>query len=579
MTPSLTMEEHMQHWSNAWILLLDIRCCALEEQPLDYTMPANGFMYCSTPGTTITIGDRSYPEGGDWLLHARLGTRVQISPGPSTDQNAGYSLLLYQATFPAAAPDVHRQLGCNAAVRITGRLSLIQQLRTLADVWDADSASAQLQAKSGFLSLIHEWVKLQHLPNPRSNQERIKQMIQYMRKHFTQPFTLAQLAEQASYSVQHFSALFKEVTEQTPIDYLIRLRIEAAKQLLDAGNLSLPQLAELVGYKDPYYFGRLFKRFVGQSPMQYKRASERQRTMIHTPPPAAPQVSFSSRNISRRSEQSVIHPLGETTLNALPRRIVAMCWTSAEYLLALGIVPIGVAELAGMHKWVHLPTGIPARITDTGPRIQPNLESIAALRPDLIVGTKMLVEPFYEQLSQIAPTITYDLFPAPAGCPEYACLESSFLHLATVLGHESLAQAVHHYLEEMYGAMRRRLQQAELKTRKCVLAFGYLNRTKPSMRFSTDGSLVIGIMERLGLANAYKPGHYEHIGFTIGGLEQVSQIEDAHLLHIAPQDDMSKPAWKRLGSPSHASIWPYGGPLSAHMLALSATNALLAAAE
>lgn len=615
MTIPFTLEEHMRLWNRAWVQLLDIRHCSFQTYPLDFALPANGFIYCPSRGAAVALGETRYPDAENWLLHGSCGTQIRIEP--ETVEAGSFYLLLYQAHFPSASEvfpgasrdaseqpleqasgntsvdtsahmsswEVTGQHGSSSAVRIGGHPFLVKQLHQLTQLWNTDRAAAQLEAKAGFLSLIQEWVQLQHQPALPSNQERINGLVEFMQLHYAQPLTLAQLADQANYSVQHLSVLFKEATGLAPIEYLMRLRMDAAKRLLDEGKLTLPQVAEQVGYKDPYYFGRLFKRFVGQSPMKYKQAAERLQTSKSKLSADSSLLLPSSSHLPRQAAwanrgqtQLVVHALGEAFLPSPPRRIVALDWTMAEYLLTLGIVPLGIAELSGMHKWVRLPVGIPARTRSIGPRLQPDLQAIEALRPDLIVGTRMLAEPFYADLSQIAPTVTYDLFPAPAGCMEHECLQHSFMHLASVLGMESLGQAVWHWLEEMYKAMNRRLQQAALPTRKCVVAFGYTNQNHPQLRLSTDGSLVIGVLERLGLTNAYMPGHYEQLGFTTAGLEQLAHYGDAHIIHIAPQDDTSiVPSWKRLGNSSQASIWPYGGPMSSHLLALTTTHVLMEA--
>lgn len=82
-----------------------------------------------------------------------------------------------------------------------------------------------------------------------------------------------EVARQVGISPAHFTRLFKQVTGQTFQDYLIHLRLAHARQLLLEGTLNVAEVAHYSGFKDPYYFSRLFHRRVGCSPSQYQRGS------------------------------------------------------------------------------------------------------------------------------------------------------------------------------------------------------------------------------------------------------------------------------------------------------------------
>lgn len=69
----------------------------------------------------------------------------------------------------------------------------------------------------------------------------------------------------------YFSKIFKEETGDSPINYLIGIRLCKAKELLDKGELTIKEVAAMVGYDDPYYFSKLFKKYYGCSPSEYKK--------------------------------------------------------------------------------------------------------------------------------------------------------------------------------------------------------------------------------------------------------------------------------------------------------------------
>jgi iron complex transport system substrate-binding protein len=101
----------------------------------------------------------------------------------------------------------------------------------------------------------------------------------------------------------------------------------------------------------------------------------------------------------------VQHSLGETYVPHNAKRVVTLYQGATDSVVALGITPIGVVD-----SWAQKPTYLYLRdalkgVAHVGLETQPNLEAIAALKPDLIIGTKARHEKIYDQLSQIAPTV------------------------------------------------------------------------------------------------------------------------------------------------------------------------------
>jgi YesN/AraC family two-component response regulator len=64
--------------------------------------------------------------------------------------------------------------------------------------------------------------------------------------------------------------VFKDQTGESPINYLINLRLEKAKNLLVSTESPIKSIAQAVGYKDAYYFSKLFKKYCGHSPCKFR---------------------------------------------------------------------------------------------------------------------------------------------------------------------------------------------------------------------------------------------------------------------------------------------------------------------
>lgn len=80
-----------------------------------------------------------------------------------------------------------------------------------------------------------------------------------------------QMVELSGLPERTFKRRFQLATGTTPLEYIHTLRIEEAKQMLEASDLPIEAIAEEVGYQDTSFFGRLFKRKVILTPAQYRR--------------------------------------------------------------------------------------------------------------------------------------------------------------------------------------------------------------------------------------------------------------------------------------------------------------------
>ena len=97
-----------------------------------------------------------------------------------------------------------------------------------------------------------------------------KKAKKYIDENYAQPITLEDISREINVSPQYFSKLFKEETGKNFIDYLTGIRMEVAKELLSQGDLSIKEIGYRIGYNDPNYFSRIFKKTVGVTPTEYR---------------------------------------------------------------------------------------------------------------------------------------------------------------------------------------------------------------------------------------------------------------------------------------------------------------------
>ena len=98
---------------------------------------------------------------------------------------------------------------------------------------------------------------------------------EYLKQNYAKDISLDDVSRIVNISPYYFSKLFKEDTGETFIEYLTAIRIGKAKELLDASEYSMKEICAMVGYSDPNYFSRTFKKNVGVTPTDYKESRKK----------------------------------------------------------------------------------------------------------------------------------------------------------------------------------------------------------------------------------------------------------------------------------------------------------------
>ncbi|MBD0383491.1 ABC transporter substrate-binding protein [Paenibacillus sedimenti] len=121
--------------------------------------------------------------------------------------------------------------------------------------------------------------------------------------------------------------------------------------------------------------------------------------------PGAQPSASAAPSAKAEGPRTIKHAMGESAVPANPQRVVILTNEGTEALLALGIKPVGAVDSFTGNPWYdHIKADMQG-VTVLGKEAQPNLEVIASLKPDLIIGNKLRQEKIYEQLKAIAPTV------------------------------------------------------------------------------------------------------------------------------------------------------------------------------
>lgn len=162
-------------------------------------------------------------------------------------------------------------IGFVAAPQECGRI-FEDVLRVVEHSFSDESLRYACAAFAHFLAMLltdRFWVRSSEAKSVR-HQDNIDKVVAYMEAHCDKPLPLHALAEYAGYSPSRFSAIFSQVTSQSPIAFFNQLKIRKACSMLDFTDLTVTQISMALGIDDPYYFSRLFKKTMGMSPLAYR---------------------------------------------------------------------------------------------------------------------------------------------------------------------------------------------------------------------------------------------------------------------------------------------------------------------
>jgi AraC family transcriptional regulator, L-rhamnose operon regulatory protein RhaS len=180
----------------------------------------------------------------------------------------------FQALF-VLEPQCRKEYGFQHRLQLSpgGRVYVREQIEIMQEEYEKRVTGCEAVLQSYFLALAaylsREYVSaggsfgsndLMNLANA----------VAYMESHFMEPITLRLLSDFLSISTRHFIRIFQKHYASTPIDYLLRLRLEHSLELLKDSRWNITEVADKCGFADSNYFSRLFHKRFGLSPRGYR---------------------------------------------------------------------------------------------------------------------------------------------------------------------------------------------------------------------------------------------------------------------------------------------------------------------
>lgn len=311
-------------------------------------------------------------------------------------------------------------------------------------------------------------------------------------------------------------------------------------------------------------------------------------TTTTTPSPSAAAAASVAPSATPAADKTITHALGTTTIKGTPKRIVTLEWAYTEDVLALGLQPVGSADNKGFNTAVNVKPALDASVIDVGTRQEPNLETITGLKPDLIITSTLRSSKNYEALSKIAPTIAFESYPAEGKGDQYSDMITTFKTISDIVGKKAEGDKVLADLDKSFADTKAKLVAAKKDGAEFALTQAFSNQNNAVLRMFTDNSMVVQIMQRIGLKNVFKSAKFELYGFSTASVEALPAVQNANFFYIVQDADnvfdkqlKDNAVWKGLSFVKDnktfklpGNTWTFGGPLSAKLFAELAAASL-----
>ncbi|OBZ17091.1 AraC family transcriptional regulator [Bacillus sp. FJAT-26390] len=464
----MEIHDHIVLWNHAYCKIIDIRHVIMRpnESLYPYPVPASIFLMSVRGSAQLKLDGIEHNVRRFKIFHTGKGAVLDICAG---QEGFEYYVIYYKANIPLPAGQeimtlmdrvrpFHIQYGFMPAYPV----ALYGYLTEMYKDWEKTEPISRLRVKALLHQFVYELMNQMQLQGIRSEKRDLAaQIISIINHRYAEPITLESLSESLNYSVPHLSSYFKSRTGLSPIDYLIKIRMDKAAELLLETDATLKEIAAGVGYQDPYYLGRLFKKHNGLSPSHYRTEHSAIRRLEDNPsismrssivsrkplrytdvgdnhyqsdgeevptmfneakPPMAVALLLSfmlllsacgaagntaesthtpveTEPVSSEQQTKIISTIaGEIEVPTHPKRVVA-----GEYLgslIALGVIPVGTSNHHIQNPYFN---DALKGVEDIGDG-NGNIEKILEMEPDLIIMDDTYAE-MNEQLPKIAPTV------------------------------------------------------------------------------------------------------------------------------------------------------------------------------
>ncbi len=212
-------------------------------------------------------------DGTPYLLKA--GTVVHGGANMRLDKRVvgkskwEYILVLYKIVAPE--PEDMTLSQEHFELQVGESLRLMELLRHLYQASSQPGGIASFRVETLFRNVLEEMFICARNQTNGGAQALFEQATEYIHEYYMEPLTLTRLAGQNNVSNNRLVYVFRKYAGMGPGDYILQYRLNRAKELLPGSDAPLRELVQSVGFSDPFHFSKLFKKYFGVSPSEYRQ--------------------------------------------------------------------------------------------------------------------------------------------------------------------------------------------------------------------------------------------------------------------------------------------------------------------
>lgn len=389
----MIQDSDIAFWTSAMLRITDFRHGLLMKRRFSEVFENGVWLFVQGRRVHIHIEEDIYKVQSNALFHIAGDQKITIEAQSESE----YFIAEYQAQLP---PDISREetvfllenspMKRTVSFRLRNSAFVVKQFTQMADAWNKETMIAKLQIKQLLYSVIHTAFQEDLLEQASSvSIDVFEQAKRYLKEHFAQSNLVQQLADSLGVTRASLYEQFRRKLGLSPKQFVMQLRLDAACQALSKSNLSMDEIAAGCGLRDKSYFSRVFKQKYGMSPGMYRKENtsgkdERQG-----------QVRRQVFPVSDQRDYLLIENFGRLhRYYGIPRRVVCLDYSAAEFCAALGIGDrlVGVASAESslgdcQENYREILSRVPFIHGRSLALNVPDFEAIIHFQPDLVIGS------------------------------------------------------------------------------------------------------------------------------------------------------------------------------------------------
>ena len=156
-------------------------------------------------------------------------------------------------------------------MKIKDTFDALTMLNKMLYIWENKNNGYKVLSKSILYEILYKYIILVEKKHQNIEYEKIKAAKTFLDNNYTKNITTDEIAKMCNFSSTHFRRIFHKTFDCSPTEYRTFKRIEHAKDLLLTGEMSVNEIARIIGFEDANYFSRIFKKQTGFTPCEYAK--------------------------------------------------------------------------------------------------------------------------------------------------------------------------------------------------------------------------------------------------------------------------------------------------------------------